>query len=118
MKEGEKMIFCRKEFAKMVSCNPETLRRMHNKGTFTAERRASGSYYYTEEHFVLYSGGKLTVDDFCNKIYHLGEAAVFTGLNTKTLQRLDRQGILVAYINPEGKRFYTHKQLVDFMKGR
>jgi len=45
-----------------------------------------------------------------SRIYSLGEFAKLIAHHPNTLQRGDRQGVLVAYRTPTGRRFYTHAQ--------
>ena len=37
------------------------------------------------------------------------------GVSVKTLQRWDREGILISQRTPTDRRYYTHKQYVDYM---
>jgi predicted site-specific integrase-resolvase len=39
------------------------------------------------------------------------------GVSVKTLQRWDNDGKLKAYLTPTDRRYYTHKQLLDFTQG-
>lgn len=41
--------------------------------------------------------------------------AEMIGISVKTLQRWDREGKLKAYRTPSDRRYYTHKQYVDYM---
>ncbi|NLY42936.1 MAG: IS607 family transposase [Clostridiaceae bacterium] len=43
------------------------------------------------------------------------EFAEMIGVSVKTLQRWDRKGILKAFRTPTNRRYYTHKQYVDYM---
>lgn len=38
-------------------------------------------------------------------------------VSVKTLQRWDNDGKLKAYRTPTDRRYYTHKQLLEFTKG-
>ena len=49
------------------------------------------------------------------KIYRVGEAAEFLGYTVKTLQKWDRDGILVASRTKTNRRYYTEKQLLEFL---
>lgn len=37
------------------------------------------------------------------------------GVSVKTLQRWDREGILKAFCSPTNRRYYTHKQYIDYI---
>jgi DNA-binding transcriptional MerR regulator len=50
------------------------------------------------------------------KIYKIKEAAKLLGYSVKTLQRLDREGILKANRTVTNRRYYTEKQLLKFLK--
>lgn len=47
--------------------------------------------------------------------YKPQEFAEMVGVSVKTLQRWDRGGILKAYRTPTDRRYYTHKQYVDYI---
>lgn len=47
--------------------------------------------------------------------YKPQEFAKMLGVSVKTLQRWDREGKLKAYRTPTDRRYYTHKQYVDYM---
>lgn len=47
--------------------------------------------------------------------YKPHEFAEMIGVSVKTLQRWDREKILVANRHPSGRRYYTHKQYVDYI---
>lgn len=50
--------------------------------------------------------------------YKLGEFARLLGVHEKTLQKWDRQGILVAYRTKTNRRYYTHRQYIEYLSGR
>jgi predicted site-specific integrase-resolvase len=47
--------------------------------------------------------------------YKPQEFAEMLGVSVKTLQRWDNEGKLKAYRSPSDRRYYTHKQYVDYM---
>ncbi len=47
--------------------------------------------------------------------YKPQEFAEMIGVSVKTLQRWDNDGILKANRTPTNRRYYTHKQYVDYM---
>ena len=47
-------------------------------------------------------------------IYKLHEFADMIGVSVKTLQCWDKKNKLKAYKNPNNRRYYTHKQYVDY----
>ena len=47
--------------------------------------------------------------------YKPQEFAKMIGVSVKTLQRWDKGGKLNAYRTPTNRRYYTHKQYVDYM---
>jgi len=47
--------------------------------------------------------------------YKPQEFGEMIGVSVKTLQRWDREGILKAYRTPSDRRYYTHKQYVDYI---
>jgi len=47
--------------------------------------------------------------------YKPHEFAEMIGVSVKTLQRWDREGILKAFRSPTNRRYYTHKQYVDYI---
>ena len=47
--------------------------------------------------------------------YKPQEFAEMIGVSVKTLQRWDKEGKLKAYRTPTDRRYYTHKQYVDYM---
>ena len=49
------------------------------------------------------------------KIYKPKEFASMLGVAVITLQRWDREGKLIAYRNPKGRRYYTHAQYEQYM---
>ena len=49
------------------------------------------------------------------KIYRIGQAAEFLGYTVKTLQKWDRDGILVANRTKTNRRYYTEDQLYSFL---
>ena len=48
-------------------------------------------------------------------IYKPKDFSKLIGVSVKTLQRWDKEGILVAKRNPKNRRFYTQEQLEDYM---
>jgi putative resolvase len=48
-------------------------------------------------------------------IYTLGQASKIVNRDPKTLQRWDRDGSLVAFRHPSGRRFYTMDQLSPYL---
>lgn len=51
-----------------------------------------------------------------NDIFKTGEAALYLDKSVNTLQRLDRQGKLVAHRTKGSRRYYTKDQLDDYIK--
>lgn len=49
------------------------------------------------------------------KIYKPKEFASMLGVAVVTLQRWDREGKLIAYRNPKGRRYYTHTQYEEYV---
>jgi predicted site-specific integrase-resolvase len=49
--------------------------------------------------------------------YRPHEFAEMIGVSVKTLQRWDNDGKLKAFRSPSDRRFYTHKQYLDYMGG-
>ena len=49
------------------------------------------------------------------KVYRIGKAAEFLGYTVKTLQKWDRDGILVANRTKTNRRYYTEEQLYAFL---
>ena len=49
--------------------------------------------------------------------YKPQEFAEMIGVSVKTLQRWDNDKKLKAYRSPTDRRYYTHKQLLDFTQG-
>lgn len=47
--------------------------------------------------------------------YKPHEFAEMLGVSVKTLQRWDNEGKLKAFRTPTDRRYYTHKQYVDYM---
>ena len=47
--------------------------------------------------------------------YKPQEFAEMIGVSVKTLQRWDREGKLISQRTPTNRRYYTHKQYVDYM---
>lgn len=45
------------------------------------------------------------------------EVSKILGVTVKTLQRWDREKILVAYRTPTNRRFYTREQIEKHLKG-
>jgi excisionase family DNA binding protein len=50
-----------------------------------------------------------------DKQYKVGEFAELLNVSVRTLQRWDKEGTLIAYRNPKGRRYYTHSQYLDYM---
>lgn len=50
------------------------------------------------------------------KLYKPSEFAKITGTSVKTLQKWDREGRLMAYRTPSGRRYYTEKHVVEFKR--
>jgi len=48
-------------------------------------------------------------------MYKPQEFAEMIGVSVKTLQRWDNVGKLKAFRNPSNRRYYTHKQYVDYI---
>ena len=48
------------------------------------------------------------------KFYTIGEFSHLTNIKVKTLQKWDRDGILMAYRTPTNRRYYTHSQYLEF----
>ena len=48
-------------------------------------------------------------------IYKPNEFAALVGVSVKTLQRWDNDGKLKAYRSPSDRRYYTHKQYMDYI---
>ena len=48
-------------------------------------------------------------------IYKPNEFAELVGVSVKTLQRWDNDGKLKAYHSPSDRRYYTHKQYMDYI---
>lgn len=40
--------------------------------------------------------------------------AALVGVSVRTLQRWDLEGVLIAYRNPKGRRYYTHEQYLSY----
>ena len=49
------------------------------------------------------------------KIYNVTEFAEMIGKSVRTMQRWDREGILVAYRSPSKRRYYTHTQYLEYI---
>ena len=49
------------------------------------------------------------------KTYRLNEFSELINVSVKTLQRWDREGILIAKRTPTGRRYYTESQYLEFM---
>lgn len=49
------------------------------------------------------------------KIYNVTDFAEMIGKSVRTLQRWDREGILVAYRSPSKRRYYTHTQYLEYI---
>lgn len=48
-------------------------------------------------------------------MYKPKEFAEMLGVSVKTLQRWDNEGKLIAKRNPKNRRYYTHKQYIDYI---
>ncbi|HFK1680574.1 helix-turn-helix domain-containing protein [Bacillus sp. SRB1LM] len=49
------------------------------------------------------------------KQYKPKEFLEMLNVSVKTLQRWDNQGVLTAYRNPKGRRYYTEEQYKEYM---
>lgn len=49
------------------------------------------------------------------KQYKSKEFSEMLNVSVKTLQRWDNQGVLPAYRNPKGRRYYTEEQYKEYM---
>ncbi|MFI3211415.1 MAG: IS607 family transposase [Peptostreptococcaceae bacterium] len=49
------------------------------------------------------------------EVYKISEFAKLIGVSIKNLQRWDNEGLLIAVKSPKGKRYYTHKQYLEYM---
>ena len=49
------------------------------------------------------------------KQYKPKEFSEMLNVSVKTLQRWDNQGVLTAYRNPKGRRYYTEEQYKEYM---
>ncbi len=49
------------------------------------------------------------------QFYTIGQFSHLTNIKVKTLQKWDRDGILVAYRTPTDRRYYTYSQYLDFI---
>lgn len=49
------------------------------------------------------------------KNYKLNEFAQLINVSVKTLQRWDREGILIAFRTPTGRRYYSHTQYLEYI---
>ena len=49
------------------------------------------------------------------KIYNVTQFAEMIGKSVKTLQKWDRDGVLKAYRSPSNRRYYTHRQYLDYI---
>ena len=50
-----------------------------------------------------------------SKIYNVTQFSNLIGIKVKTLQKWDRDGILVAYRTPTNRRYYTHAQYLQYI---
>jgi putative resolvase len=50
------------------------------------------------------------------RTYSLGEFARLAGVHPKTVQRWDRDGLLIAHRTPGGRRFYTEDDVRKLME--
>lgn len=50
-----------------------------------------------------------------NMVLKPKEVAKLLGVTVKTLQRWDREGILVAYRTPTNRRFYKEEQIKEYL---
>lgn len=48
--------------------------------------------------------------------YKLGDFARLIGVHPKTLQRYDREGIIIAKRTDTNRRYYTYQQYVEYIK--
>lgn len=60
--------------------------------------------------FILQGGIRMEKKE----VYRLNEFAELCNVSVRTLQRWDKEGILVANRTPTNRRFYTHEQYLDF----
>ena len=66
--------------------------------------------------YVLrYTHNKIRGDKHIMSNYKPQEFAEMIGVSVKTLQRWDREHKLIAQRTPTDRRYYTHKQYVDYM---
>lgn len=49
------------------------------------------------------------------KVYNVTQFSKLINVKVKTLQKWDREGILVAYRTPTNRRYYTHTQYLQFL---
>ena len=49
------------------------------------------------------------------KTYKINEFSVLLGRSVRTLQRWDKEGVLVAHRNPKNRRYYTHDQYLKYL---
>lgn len=49
-----------------------------------------------------------------DKKYKINEFATILNVSVKTLQRWDNEGILKAFRTPTDRRYYTHKQYLEY----
>ena len=49
------------------------------------------------------------------KIYNVSQFSKLINVKVKTLQKWDREGILVAYRTPTNRRYYTHAQYLQYI---
>ena len=52
------------------------------------------------------------------KIYKPKKFAEMVGVTVRTLQRWDKEGILIARRTPTNRRYYTHQDYLDYMEAR
>ena len=49
------------------------------------------------------------------EVYKPGEFAKLIGVHIKTLQKWDREGVLVSHRTPTNRRFYTQEQYQNYI---
>ena len=49
------------------------------------------------------------------KLYKINAFANLLGKSVRTLQRWDKEGILIAKRNPKDRRYYTHDQYLNYI---
>ena len=57
-----------------------------------------------------------TAESQPKRVFHPSEFAELVGVSVRTLQRWDIEGVLIAYRNPKGRRFYTGEQYSQYLE--